>query len=122
MPNFKEPFTREIDALGNGIGAVLSQNGKPIAYMSQALGVSKQAWSIYAKEMLAILKAIQLWRPYILGTELFIKTDQRNLKHLLEKCITTPQQQQWVANLLGYNYDILYRPRPLKFYCKRSIM
>lgn len=56
MPNFKEPFTLETDASGDGIRVVLSQNGKPIA-----LGASKQSWSVYAKEMLAILEAIRLW-------------------------------------------------------------
>lgn len=43
MPNFKEPFTIETDASGEGIGAVLSQQGRPIAYMSRALGVTKQS-------------------------------------------------------------------------------
>ena len=59
MPDFKEPFTIESDASTDGIGAVLSQRGKPIAFMSRALGISKQSWSVYAKEMLAIIHAIQ---------------------------------------------------------------
>ena len=46
MPNFNEPFVIESDALGDGIGAVLTQQGKPMAFMSQALGVSKRSWSI----------------------------------------------------------------------------
>lgn len=41
MPNFNESFVIELDALGDGIGTVLSQQGKPIAFMSRALGVSK---------------------------------------------------------------------------------
>uniref|UniRef100_A0A6N2MMB5 Integrase catalytic domain-containing protein n=1 Tax=Salix viminalis TaxID=40686 RepID=A0A6N2MMB5_SALVM len=79
MPNFKEPFTIETDASGDGIGAVLTQQGRPIAYMSRALGVTKRTWSIYAKEMLAIR-------------------------------VATPEQQKWVAKLLGYDYEIIYRP------------
>lgn len=59
MPNFNEQFFIEADASGIGIGAVLSQRGQPIAFLSRALGVNKQAWSIYAKEMLAILEAIR---------------------------------------------------------------
>ncbi|KAB5519876.1 hypothetical protein DKX38_024195 [Salix brachista] len=54
MPNFDQPFTIETDASGEGIGAVLTQQGKPIAYMSRALGVAKKSWSTYAREMLAI--------------------------------------------------------------------
>lgn len=84
MPNFKGPFTIETDASGSGIGAVLSQHEKPIAFMSRALGVFKLSWSIYAKEMLAIIEAIRTWRPYLLGRKFFIQTDQRSLKYLLE--------------------------------------
>jgi hypothetical protein len=67
MPNFNETFTVETDASGDGIGAILQQQGKPIAFMSRALGVSKKSWSTYAKEMLAIVEAIRMWRPYLLG-------------------------------------------------------
>jgi hypothetical protein len=58
MPNFKDVFTVETDASGDGIGAILTQQGKPIAFMSKALEVAKKSWSTYAKEMLAILEAI----------------------------------------------------------------
>nr|GMC62899.1 Transposon Ty3-I Gag-Pol polyprotein [Ipomoea batatas] len=110
MPDFSYPFTIERDASGCGIGAVLSQRGHPIAFMSQALGRSKLSWSIYAKEMLAILTAIRLWRPYLLGRRFYILTDQKSLKYLLEQRIGTPEQHNWVAKLLGYDYEILYRP------------
>ncbi|WKA08976.1 hypothetical protein VitviT2T_026656 [Vitis vinifera] len=98
MPNFTEPFTIEMDASGNGIGAVLTQQNRPIAYMSRALGITKQTWSIYAKEMLAIVEAIRLWRPYLLGRKFYIKTDQQSLKFFLDQRVATPEQQKWVPN------------------------
>ncbi|GKA53263.1 retrovirus-related pol polyprotein from transposon 17.6 [Tanacetum coccineum] len=52
MPNFEEPFVIESDASDDGIGAMLSQKGRPVAFMSRALGVTKRSWSRYAKEML----------------------------------------------------------------------
>lgn len=58
MPNFNVDFTIETDASGEGIGAVLSQQGKPVAYMGRALRVNKKSWLTYAKEMLAIFEAI----------------------------------------------------------------
>ncbi|KAH9763048.1 hypothetical protein KPL70_001041 [Citrus sinensis] len=79
---------------GDGIGAVLTQQGQPIAFMSRALGISKRAWSIYAKEMLAIVEAIQTWRPYLLGRKFFIRTDHRSLKYFLDQRVATPEQQK----------------------------
>jgi hypothetical protein len=46
----------------------------------------------------------------LLGRRFIIQTDQRSLKYLLEQRITTPEQQKWVAKLLGYDYEIQYRP------------
>lgn len=59
MPDFNNIFIIETDASGDGIGAMLQQQGKPIAFMSRALGVAKKSWSTYAKEMLAIVEAIR---------------------------------------------------------------
>lgn len=110
MPNFDQPFTIETDASGEGIGAVLTQQGKPLAYMSRALGVAKKSWSTYAREMLAIVEAIRMWRPYLLGHKFYIQTDQRSLKFFLDQRVATPEQQRWVTKLMGYDYEILYKP------------
>ena len=83
---------------------VLTQQGKLIAFMSRALRVCKQSWFTYAKETLAIFQAIWTWHPF------FIQTNQCSLKYLLEQRITTQEQQKWVAKLLGYDYEILYKP------------
>jgi len=54
----------ETDASDKGIGAVLQQDGHPIAYLSKALGPKNQVLSTYEKESLAILMAIEHWRSY----------------------------------------------------------
>ena len=110
MQNFQDTFIIKADASGDGIRAVLQQQGQPIAFMSRALRVSKKSCSIYAKEMLAIIVAIRMWRPYILGQKYIIQTDQQSLKYLLEQKAATPEQQKWLAKLMGYEYEILYRP------------
>ncbi|CAL1395604.1 unnamed protein product [Linum trigynum] len=110
MPDFTKPFVVETDASDHGLGAVLMQGERPIAFMSRALGVQKQGLSAYAKEMMAIIAAVQLWRPYLLGRQFFIRTDQRSLRFLLEQRNTTPEQQKWVSKLLVYDYVIIYKP------------
>ena len=59
MPNFQEPFIIEINAFAEGIDIVLSQQGHRIAFMSKVIGISKRSLSTYAKEMLAIIQAVQ---------------------------------------------------------------
>lgn len=108
LPNFSEQFTIETDASDFGIVAVLMQLGWPLAHMSRGLGVAKRAWSIYAKEMLAVIEAVRLWRPYFLGRRFLIITDQKSLKYLLEQRIATPEQQKWISKLVGYDYEIIY--------------
>ena len=67
LPDFNRPFIIEADASGVGIGAVLMQNGRPLAYTSKTLSPSHQNMSVYDKEMLAIVHAVTRWRPYLIG-------------------------------------------------------
>lgn len=99
MPNFNDFFSVKIDAFGEGMGVVLSQQGKLVAFMSRALGVAKKSWFTYAKEMLAIVEAICLWWPYLLGWNFYMQIDQRSLKYFLEQWMATLEQQKWVAKL-----------------------
>ncbi|KAK9913983.1 hypothetical protein M0R45_037782 [Rubus argutus] len=110
LPDFSQPFIVETDASGLGIGAVLSQQRHPIAFLSKTLSPRNQTLSVYEKEMLAILFAIDKWRPYLLGQHFTILTDHQTLKHLLDQRISTPAQHKWLAKLLGYDYKIEYRP------------
>jgi hypothetical protein len=77
--------------------------------MSKAIGPRKQGWSVYSKEMLAIMEAIRLWRPYLMGRHFQIWTDHKSLRFFLEQRVVTPKQQRWVSKLLGYDYEIMYR-------------
>ena len=109
LPDFSQQFVIECDASGVAIGAVLSQNNKPVAYFSKALKGSVLLLSTYEKEMLAIVKAIQKWRPYLLGRSFLVHTNQKSLKYLLEQRIITPAQTRWLSKILGYDYKIEYK-------------
>lgn len=109
LPDFSQKFIIECDACGTGIGEILSQQGRPIAYFSEALKGTMLALSTYDKEMLAIVKAIKKWRLYLLGRSFIVRTDQRSLKFLLEQRITTPTQLRWLPKILGYDYEIQYK-------------
>ena len=109
LPDFNEVFIVETDASGVGIGAVLQQQGHPIAFLSKTLAPKHQMLSTYEKEFLAVLQALDKWRGYLLDRHFVIKTDHFSLKYLLDQRITTPTQMKWLPKLMGYDYEILYK-------------
>ncbi|XP_022007185.1 uncharacterized protein LOC110906345 [Helianthus annuus] len=113
LPDFSKPFFIETDASGVGIGAILSQDKHPLAYYSKKLCPRMQQASTYHREMYAITQAISKWRQYLLGNKFTILTDQQSLKNLQHQVIQTPEQQKWLGKLLGFDFDILYRPGKL---------
>ena len=67
----------------------------------------KQA--IYEKEMLEILHALKKWRAYRMGRHFKVKMDHDSLKYFLEQLLSLQEQKKWVKNMLGYDFDIIYR-------------
>lgn len=94
LPNFSKPIIIETDACKNGVGAVMMQEGRPIAYLSKALCPKHLGLSTYEKELLAVIIATQKWRSYLLGHPFIVKTDHEALKHIMEQKISTSLQQK----------------------------
>lgn len=109
MPDFSMPFEIECDASGRGLGAVLMQDRQPVAYFSKGLSGRIISKSAYEKELMALVLAVQHWRPYLLGRRFVVRSDQRSLKQLLSQALTTPAQQNWAAKLLGFDFEIVYK-------------
>jgi hypothetical protein len=116
LPDFKNTFVLECDASGKGIGDVLMQEGRPLAFTNKKLSERNLGKPIYEKEMLDILHAIDLWRPYLLGKHFQIKTNHQSLKYFLEQRISFPEQQKWVTKLFGYDYEIIYRKEKIMWW------
>jgi hypothetical protein len=110
LPNFDFVFVIETDASGTGMGAVLCQEGHPICYYSRKFCPKMLTASTYVRELCAITSAVKKWRAYLLGRKFIIHTDQRSLRELMTQVIQTPEQQFYLAKLLGYSYEILYKP------------
>jgi hypothetical protein len=109
VPDFTKKFCIETDAYKIGVGAVLMQDGHPLAYISKPLGPKTQGLSTYEKEYLAILIAVDKWRSYLLHSEFDIFIDQKSLDHLNEQRLHTPWQQRVFSKLIGLQYMIVYK-------------
>jgi hypothetical protein len=84
LPDFGQPFTLECDASGEGIGAILMQNRHPLAYDSRKLRGLEFLYTIYDKEMLAIIHSLAKFRKYLVGARFVVKLDHNSLKYFLE--------------------------------------
>ncbi|XP_062187935.1 uncharacterized protein LOC133891241 [Phragmites australis] len=109
LPDFSQPFSIETDASYKGLGAVLQQNGHPVAFISKTLGPRNQGLSTYEKECLAILFAVDHWRSYLQQTEFIIYTDHKSLMHLDDQRLATPWQHKALTKLMGLQYRICYK-------------
>jgi hypothetical protein len=107
VPDFSKKFCIETDACKSGVGAVLMQEGHPLAYISKPLGPKTQGLSTYEKEYLAILIVVEQWRAYLLHSEFDIFTDKKSLIHLNEQ--RPPWQQRVFTKLIGLQYRIVYK-------------
>jgi len=109
LPDFTKTFVVEMDACDVGVGAVLSQDGHPVAFVNKALGPKNRSLSVYEKEYLAILLAVEHWHQYLQLGEFIIQTDHRSLTSLTEQRLHTSWQQKALTKMMGLQYRIVYR-------------
>ena len=99
LPDFTQPFVLECDTSGEGIRAVLMQNNHPIAFEIRKLKDYERRYSIYDKEMLAIMHALAKFRQYLVGNRFKVKTDHNSLRFFLEQKELNERQQKWVSKV-----------------------
>jgi hypothetical protein len=82
QPDIEKPFDVYYDATGIGLGGVLMQEGRLIAYISRQLQKHEVNYPTHDLELPAIVHALKVWRHYLLGNVCNIYTDQKSLKYI----------------------------------------
>lgn len=75
MPDFNKPFVVKTDAISKCVGAILMQEEKSITFISKILNPKNLSYSIYEKELLAVVMVVTKWNQYLVGYHFIIKTD-----------------------------------------------
>uniref|UniRef100_A0A2N9IBT6 RNA-directed DNA polymerase n=1 Tax=Fagus sylvatica TaxID=28930 RepID=A0A2N9IBT6_FAGSY len=109
LPNFSKTFEIECDASGVGIGAVLMQEGRPIAYFSEKLSGAALNYPTYDKELYALVWALETWQHYLWPKEFVIHTDHESLKHLKGQHKLNKRHARWVEFIETFPYVIRYK-------------
>ncbi|KAK6114742.1 hypothetical protein DH2020_007011 [Rehmannia glutinosa] len=109
LPDFTLPFELSCDASKVGIGAVLSQHGRPIAFFSEKLSGPRSRYSAYDVEFYAVVRAVRYWRHYLFHREFVLYTDHEALRHLATQDNISTRHASWTAYLQQFTFVLKHR-------------
>ncbi|GJU19811.1 putative reverse transcriptase domain-containing protein [Tanacetum coccineum] len=110
LPEGSEDFVVYCDASHKGLGAVLMQREKVIAYASRQLKVHEKNYTTHDLELGSVVFALKMWRHYLYGTRCTVFTDHKSLQHILDQKELNMRQRRWLELLSDYDCDIRYHP------------
>jgi hypothetical protein len=110
MPDITKSFDVYCDASKLGLGSVLMQEGKVIAYLSRQLHPHELNYPTHDLELAAIVHALKMWRHYLMGNWCEIYTDHKSLKYIFSQKELNMRQRWWIELIKDYDLGIHYHP------------
>ena len=110
LPDFDKPFVVECDASDFAVGAVLFQEGKPVAYEGKKLSGAERNYPTHDRELLAVIHALRQWRCYLEGLRFTVVTDHNPLTWLQTQRTLSRRQARWSEYLQQFDFAWKYQP------------
>ncbi|TYJ95917.1 pol protein [Cucumis melo var. makuwa] len=110
VPDGSGSFVIYSDASKKGLGCVLMQQGKVVAYASRQLKSHEQNYPTHDLELAAVVFALKIWRHYLYGEKIQIFTDHKSLKYFFTQKELNMRQRRWLELMKDYDFEILYHP------------
>ncbi|GJR69471.1 putative reverse transcriptase domain-containing protein [Tanacetum coccineum] len=105
-----DDFVVYCDASLQGLGVVLMQREKFIAYESRQLKPHEENYTTHDLELVAVVFAFKIYRHYLYGTKCTVFTDHKSLQHILHQKELNMRQRRWLELLADYDCEIIYHP------------
>nr|GEU67583.1 putative reverse transcriptase domain-containing protein [Tanacetum cinerariifolium] len=110
LPNGSEDFVVYCDASGIGLGCVLIQRGKVIAYALRQMKIHEKNYTTHDLELGAVVFSLYIWRHYLYGTKSVIYMDHKSLQHIFSQKELNMRQRRWIELFSDYDCEIRYHP------------
>ncbi|GJY49598.1 putative nucleotidyltransferase, ribonuclease H [Tanacetum coccineum] len=110
LPEGSEDFLVYCDASIKGLGVVLMQRMKVIAYASRKLKIHEKNYTTHDLELGVVVFALKIWRHYLYGTKCVVFIDHKSLQHILDQKDLNMRQRRWIELLSDYDCEIRYHP------------
>jgi hypothetical protein len=108
--DIEKPFDVYCDASGSGLGCVLMQEGRVIAYASRQLRRHEEHYPTHDLELAAVVHALKIWHHYLLGNICHIYIDHKSLKYIFTQSEHNMRQRRWLELIKDYELEIHYHP------------
>ncbi|GKA46769.1 retrotransposon protein, putative, ty3-gypsy subclass [Tanacetum coccineum] len=110
LPEGSENFVVYYDASHKGLGAVLMQKEKVIAYASRQLKIHEKNYTTHDLELGVVVFALKMWRHYLYSTKYVVFTDHKSLQHIIDQKELKMRQRRWLELLSDYDCELRYHP------------
>ncbi|KAG0930503.1 hypothetical protein G6F57_011821 [Rhizopus arrhizus] len=108
-PDTEAPYDLHSDASDYGLGAVLVQRSRPIAYASRTLQPAELNYSTTEKECLAVVWALNYFYPYLYGADFTIYTDHAALRSILATKMPRGRIARWILTIQAYRFTVIHK-------------